>query len=503
VTAEKKIAHTMKIRKKIILLVGLGILLVPAATVFVPRDSTMTIKLLFFALMSVAFLLLFNWYLRRNVSAPLSELLKGVEEISRGKLDYQVPVRGTGEFELLAERFNELARRIDQSSSAELERKLFDRTRKLAALDAVALTLSRAGNLEEILDTSLTGIFDSLASLEPRGGIFLCEPGGEKLRLTAQQGLAPEFAQREATVRMGECLCGKVAQTGEMLLSEQGCNDPYHTREKDAGPHAHVIVPLKSRGVVLGVMFLYPRSDGALKPSDLQLLEMIGAQLGLAIENFRFYTEVKEASQRFSDLFENSRDVLFTVDNEGRLTSVNKAAELFTGYSRAELIGKNVLDFLTHESAQTAIRLLSGITPPRILEFDVVKRDGSRAVVDVSARRLLKDRVAAGYQVSVRDMTEQKELQEMLVKAERLGAIGQVGIAMRHEINNPLTTIIGNVELLLERSREKDAETAERLEVVLNNALRIAEIIKRLEELKQDKVVEYLKGVKMTDLKSE
>jgi signal transduction histidine kinase len=146
---------------------------------------------------------------------------------------------------------------------------------------------------------------------------------------------------------------------------------------------------------------------------------------------------------------------------------------------------------------------LSGITPPRILEFDVVKRDGSRAVVDVSARRLFKNRAAAGYQVSVRDMTEQKDLREMLVKAERLGAIGQVGIAMRHEINNPLTTVIGNVELLLERSREKDKEGAARLEVVLNNALRIAEIIRRVEEIKQDKVVEYLKGIKMTDLKNE
>ena len=62
-----------------------------------------------------------------------------------------------------------------------------------------------------------------------------------------------------------------------------------------------------------------------------------------------------------------------------------------------------------------------------------------------------------------------------------MGAIGQVGVAMRHEINNPLTTVIGNIELLMERYEEKDKELVTRLETILNNALRIAEIVKRLE----------------------
>ncbi len=53
-------------------------------------------------------------------------------------------------------------------------------------------------------------------------------------------------------------------------------------------------------------------------------------------------------------------------------------------------------------------------------------------------------------------MTERKNLRELLVKAERLGAIGQVGVAVRHEINNPLTTVIGNIELLIERYEDKD-----------------------------------------------
>jgi len=451
---------------------------------------------------SVGFLLAFGIYIHRKVSAPLSDMWVGTEEISRGNLDYQMQLRGDGDIVRLGERFNEMAKKL-QGSYVELERKLLDRTRELAALDSVALALSHAGNLKDVLNKSLLKILDSLADIEPKGGVFLCDPGGDIMRLTAQQGLEPEFVKREETIKVGECLCGMVAQTGEMLFTERGCGDPRHRRLPGENGHSHIVIPMKSRGIVLGVIFLYPKKGFKLKPSDVQMLEAIGAQLGMAVENFRFYAEVKESSEKYWDLFENARDILFTLDTEGRLTAVNKAAEKFSGYSKVELAGESVIDFLTPEGADVARRLLAGEQKSvnRMIEFEVVKKDGSRAFIEVSARKMFRGRQEVGFQVSARDVTEQKNLRELLVKAERLGAIGQVGIAVRHEINNPLTTIIGNTELLIERHENADPDLKVRLDMILNNALRISEIVKRLEGIKQDKVVEYLRGVTMTDLK--
>jgi signal transduction histidine kinase len=71
---------------------------------------------------------------------------------------------------------------------------------------------------------------------------------------------------------------------------------------------------------------------------------------------------------------------------------------------------------------------------------------------------------------------------------------------MRHEINNPLTTVIGNAELLLERYEEAGSDLKKRLELILENAVRIAEILKRLQDIKRVRTVEYVEGVKMTDL---
>ena len=459
---------------------------------------------LLFLTTAFAFLLGFGYYLHRKIAIPLRDLWKGATEISRGNLDYQMQMQGTSDVAQLAERFNDMAVKLKHSYS-ELESKLLDRTNELAAIDAVALTLSQAASLKEMLSRSLNKVLESLEGLEPRGGVFLCQPDGETLRLMAHKGLPPLFVEQEETIRMGECLCGRVAESGEILYTEKSCSDDRHTRSTDGRSHSHIIIPIKSRGIVLGVIFLYPEKEFALKPSDLQMLETIGNQLGMAVENLRFYAEVKESSEKFWDLFENSRDILFTTDVAGTLTAVNKAAEIFTGSTKSQLVGRSVLEFLTPEGADRVKRMLigEGVTARQVIEFEVIKGDGSRAFIEMSARTLFKQRIPAGYQISARDMTEQKLLREKLLKAERLGAIGEIVVTVRHEINNPLTTVIGNVELLLERYGERDRHLAERLETILNNSLRIAEIVKQLKGVKGDRVVEYVKGVSMTDLKQD
>jgi PAS domain S-box-containing protein len=468
------------------------------------HETRIRINILFAAMLltMIGFLLAFGMYIHRKVSVPLGELWEGTEEISRGNMDHQVQVHGETDLVKLGERFNDMAQKL-KASYAGLEQKLSERAQQLAALNSVSLTLGQTGNLKEVLQQSLGKIVESFREMEPRGGIFLCEPDGESLRLLASIGLSPEFARQEESIRMGECLCGLAARNGEMIFTERGCDDTRHTRRSPHGSHSHVVVPIKSRGIVLGVMFLYPAKQYALKPSDVQMFDTIGAQLGMAVENLRLYGEVKESSEKYWDLFENSRDILFTTDTEGKLTAVNEAAERFLGHSKVELTGRNILEFLTPEGRERAHRILAGghIGERAMFEFEIVKPDGGRAFVEISGRNIYRNRFLAGFQMAARDVTEQKRLREMLVKAERLAAIGQVGIAVRHEINNPLTTVIGNAELLLDRYEQGDEELKKRLDVILGNALRIAEIVKRLQEIRQDKTVEYLKGVKMTDLK--
>jgi DNA-binding response OmpR family regulator len=93
-----------------------------------------------------------------------------------------------------------------------------------------------------------------------------------------------------------------------------------------------------------------------------------------------------------------------------------------------------------------------------------------------------------------------EETQARLVRSERLAAIGQIGLAIRHEINNPLSTVLGYAELLLVRPDDLEPETRKKVEAIRGAAMRIRDVVRRLEALREDRTVEYLSGIPMTDL---
>ncbi len=87
---------------------------------------------------------------------------------------------------------------------------------------------------------------------------------------------------------------------------------------------------------------------------------------------------------------------------------------------------------------------------------------------------------------------------DRLVHAERAAALAQLGAALQHEINNPLTVVLGQASLLLRRE-DLDPEVRGALEAVLNHALRIRDIMRKLQSV-EDRLTPYIRGVEMIDL---
>ena len=90
--------------------------------------------------------------------------------------------------------------------------------------------------------------------------------------------------------------------------------------------------------------------------------------------------------------------------------------------------------------------------------------------------------------------------QEQLVRSQRLAAIGEIGLAIRHEINNPLGSILGFVDLLIAQGDPFPENARRKLDAIRRATIRIRDVVRRLEDIQDDRTVEYVQGIQMTDL---
>jgi C4-dicarboxylate-specific signal transduction histidine kinase len=90
--------------------------------------------------------------------------------------------------------------------------------------------------------------------------------------------------------------------------------------------------------------------------------------------------------------------------------------------------------------------------------------------------------------------------QQQLVHSQRMAAIGEIGLAIRHEINNPLGSMLAFVDLLISQSDAFPESARQKLDAVRRATIRIRDVVRRLEEIQDDQTVEYVPGIQMTDL---
>ena len=115
---------------------------------------------------------------------------------------------------------------------------------------------------------------------------------------------------------------------------------------------------------------------------------------------------------------------------------------------------------------------------------------------------LFLDALAAALSVSfaAAGLFEDKGDKERSIKQERLKAIRETAATVNHEINNPLTAVLGNVQLLLMRGDELGGDFTRKLRIVEESALRIKDVTQKLMNLTSDNIAEYLPGSQMIDI---
>jgi len=146
-----------------------------------------------------------------------------------------------------------------------------------------------------------------------------------------------------------------------------------------------------------------------------------------------------ESEEQYRYLFENANDAIFTIDLRGNFTSVNKAAEMLSGYPRAEALQQNIADVLPPEHLATARAMLAtklGGGDPTRYEVELLTKDGRRVPVEIGTTLVSRFGEPMGVQGVGRDMTERKRAEEEIKRhLNRLTALRAIDVAIASSLD--------------------------------------------------------------------
>ncbi len=196
----------------------------------------------------------------------------------------------------------------------DLETRVANRTKELTALNSIAATVSQSLDLSATLDEALA---KTLQVMEiESGGIYLLDAKSGVLRIAVHRGMSAALVEQIDRLRVGEGFSGLVALNGKPLVVKDMATDPRLARlaVTEAGLRSLAVVPLSSKGTVLGTLFLVTRGLRQFGQQGLELLTSIGHQIGVAVENARLYEETRSRLAQLSALQEMNRALVSTLE---------------------------------------------------------------------------------------------------------------------------------------------------------------------------------------------
>ena len=189
--------------------------------------------------------------------------------------------------------------------------------------------------------------------------------------------------------------------------------------------------------------------------------------------------ELKRSEELYRSLIESADDMIYTIDEDCNILSVNQYWMHLTGCQADEVAGKKVTDVIEYsnpEYIRTIVKRVLASSETISSPEEQVRIGNREYCLDTKYKPVMSD-VGAAVLIIARDITEHKKLEDQLFHTEKLASMGSLSAGVAHEINNPVAVMLGFTELLLDKFPEnsKEHEILKTIERQGHNCRRIVE----------------------------
>ena len=285
----------------------------------------------------------------------------------------------------------------------------------------------------------------------------------------------------------------KALMTREPVVIDDVEHDPLlaPVREMliEMGYRSLLVIPLVFGKEVLGTLFLRATRGRPFTAAEMRFCQVAAGASANALKNALLYRDMSLAAERHRNTSEKLRrvldcspDMIIATDTEGRIAEFNRGAELATGVASEQAEGRPAAELLGDGLAGEPLEIGKSMEPHG-QERIVTRPGGERVEISlVSAPRMGPGGEHAGRVWVGRDVTHQRRVERSLAQAERLSSVGELAAGVAHELNNPLSGVLGYAQLIqsavkdddLRRDVDRIEASARRCQRIIHNLLSFA-----------------------------